>query len=117
MEEIRREEKESWENMSLEEHMDYYEAQGKDRKEAMKLVAKDRNERDVSGIAVKVRRHRSARIDTSFFLFLFISTIFRPANWASSRMVDLDMYFPSYSIKSSVLPLKTSPASALRRII
>ena len=49
MEEIRREEKESWENMSLEEHMDYYEAQGKDRKEAMKLVAKDRgiSKRDV----------------------------------------------------------------------
>ena len=49
MEEIRREEKESWENMSLEEHMDYYEAQGKDRKEAMKLVAKDRGirKRDV----------------------------------------------------------------------
>lgn len=49
MEEIRREEKESWENMSLEEHMDYYETQGKDRKEAMKLVAKDRgiSKRDV----------------------------------------------------------------------
>lgn len=49
MEEIRREKKESWENMSLEEHMDYYEAQGKDRKEAMKLVAKDRgiSKRDV----------------------------------------------------------------------
>lgn len=42
VEEIKREEKESWEEMSLEEHMGYYESQGKDRKEAMKLVAKDR---------------------------------------------------------------------------
>lgn len=49
VEEIQREEKESWEEMSLEEHMLYYESQGKDRKEAMKLVAKDRgvSKRDV----------------------------------------------------------------------
>ncbi len=32
----------SWERMSIEEHMAYYEGQGKDRKEAMKQVAKDR---------------------------------------------------------------------------
>lgn len=31
-----------WQNMPLEEHMQYYEGQGIDRKEAMKLVAKDR---------------------------------------------------------------------------
>lgn len=32
----------SWKEMSVEEHMAYYEEQGIDRKEAMKLVAKDR---------------------------------------------------------------------------
>lgn len=42
MEDIRREEIAGWEAMSLEEHMEFYESQGKDRKEAMKLVAKDR---------------------------------------------------------------------------
>jgi len=31
-----------WEEMSIEEHMEYYEAQGLDHKEAMKQVAKDR---------------------------------------------------------------------------
>lgn len=46
---IAEEEKKSWENMSLEEHMAVYENQGIDRKEAMKLVAKDRgvSKRDV----------------------------------------------------------------------
>lgn len=49
VEEIQKEEKESWEGMSLKEHMSYYESLGKDRKEAMKLVAKDRgvSKRDV----------------------------------------------------------------------
>lgn len=39
----------SWEEMSIEEHMEYYEAQGIDRKEAMRMVAKDRgiSKRDV----------------------------------------------------------------------
>ena len=48
-EEIVEEEKKSWEAMSLEEHMAVYENQGIDRKEAMKLVAKDRgiSKRDV----------------------------------------------------------------------
>lgn len=32
----------SWEEMTIEEHMDYYEAQGMDSKSAMKQVAKDR---------------------------------------------------------------------------
>ncbi len=41
-EEIAAEEKKSWEAMTIPEHMAYYEAQGIDRKEAMKLVAKDR---------------------------------------------------------------------------
>ncbi len=41
-EELRQEEQKNWESMSLEEHMAVYEGQGIDRKEAMKLVAKDR---------------------------------------------------------------------------
>ncbi len=48
-EEIRKEEVSKWEEMSLEEHMEYYTCQGVDKKEAMKLVAKDRgiSKRDV----------------------------------------------------------------------
>ena len=48
-EEIRREENMSWEAMSVKDHMSYYESQGKDKKEAMKLVAKDRgvSKRDI----------------------------------------------------------------------
>lgn len=41
-EEKRREEIASWESMTIEEHMTYYEKQGMDRKAAMKQVAKDR---------------------------------------------------------------------------
>ncbi len=41
-EEIRAQEQARWEDMELEEHMAYYENQGIARKEAMKLVAKDR---------------------------------------------------------------------------
>ena len=40
--EIREEEIASWEHKSIEEHMAYYEDQGIEHKEAMKLVAKDR---------------------------------------------------------------------------
>lgn len=39
---VRQEEIASWENRSIEEHMDYYENQGMDHKTAMKQVAKDR---------------------------------------------------------------------------
>lgn len=48
-EELRKEEQQTWESMSLEEHMAVYEAKGVNRKEAMKLVAKDRgiSKRDV----------------------------------------------------------------------
>lgn len=48
-EELRKEEQKSWESMTLEEHMAVYEEQGIERKEAMKLVAKDRgiSKRDV----------------------------------------------------------------------
>ena len=42
LEEMRQEEISSWENMSIEEHMAYYENQGMDEKSAMKQVAKDR---------------------------------------------------------------------------
>ena len=47
--EIRAEEQAYWEEMTIEEHMEYYESQGIDRKEAMKRVAKDRGigKRDV----------------------------------------------------------------------
>ena len=41
-EEKRQEEIAAWENMSIEEHMAYYEQQGMDSKAAMKQVAKDR---------------------------------------------------------------------------
>lgn len=48
-EEIHKEQQESWESMELSEHMKLYEDKGYDRKEAMKLVAKDRgiSKRDV----------------------------------------------------------------------
>lgn len=41
-EEILRESRKQWEDMTLEQHMDYYLSQGADRKDAMKKVAKDR---------------------------------------------------------------------------
>lgn len=48
-EELKQEEQKNWENLSLEDHMEVYEKQGIGRKEAMKLVAKDRgiSKRDV----------------------------------------------------------------------
>ena len=47
--ELRQEEVAKWEEMSIQEHMDYYLNQGIDKKEAMKKVAKDRGigKRDV----------------------------------------------------------------------
>jgi 16S rRNA (cytidine1402-2'-O)-methyltransferase len=48
--ETRKEEKQKeWQQLSIEEHMDFYESQGVDRKEAMKKVARDRglSKRDV----------------------------------------------------------------------
>lgn len=49
VQEIREEARQSWEAMTLEEHMEHYLAQGMDKKEAMKAVAKDRgiSKRDV----------------------------------------------------------------------
>ena len=47
--EIEKEKKRSWEEMSIEDHMAVYLEKGVDRKEAMKLVAKDRgvSKRDI----------------------------------------------------------------------
>ena len=47
--ELKEEGQAQWQEMSLEEHMEYYLSQGKEKKEAMKLVAKDRglSKRDV----------------------------------------------------------------------
>lgn len=46
---FKKEEERSWQDIPMEEHMAYYEAQGMDRREAMKRVAKDRgiSKRDV----------------------------------------------------------------------
>ncbi len=41
-EEIKKEQQARWEDMSVQEHMAYYESRGIDRKEAMRQVAKDR---------------------------------------------------------------------------
>lgn len=48
-EELRQEEVSKWEEMTVEEHMEYYLNQGIDKKEAMKKVAKDRgvSKRDI----------------------------------------------------------------------
>lgn len=48
-EELRQEEVSKWEEMSVEDHMEHYLQQGVDKKEAMKLVAKDRgvSKRDI----------------------------------------------------------------------
>ncbi|MDD3219816.1 MAG: 16S rRNA (cytidine(1402)-2'-O)-methyltransferase [Lachnospiraceae bacterium] len=40
--EMQKEQQEEWEKLTIEEHMEIYEKQGVNRKEAMKLVAKDR---------------------------------------------------------------------------
>lgn len=49
VQEIQEEVRQSWEALTLEEHMEHYLAQGMDKKEAMKAVAKDRgiSKRDV----------------------------------------------------------------------
>lgn len=40
--EVKQEQEQDWQSISIEEHMQIYESQGADRKEAMKKVAKDR---------------------------------------------------------------------------
>jgi len=54
---IRMEQQQSWEEMTLEAHMELYESQGISRKEAMKLVAGDRgvSKRDVYQELLKVK--------------------------------------------------------------
>ena len=49
LEQVRLEQQQSWESISIEEHMEQYLAKGMDRKEAMKQVAKDRgvSKRDI----------------------------------------------------------------------
>ena len=49
MEELERESRTQWEEMTIEEHMQVYLSEGKDKKEAMKCVAKDRgvSKRDI----------------------------------------------------------------------
>ena len=42
LEDKKKEKMDSWQEMSIEQHMDYYERDGIDHKDAMKLVAKDR---------------------------------------------------------------------------
>lgn len=51
----KKEQRESWQEMSLEDHMSYYESSGVEHKEAMKQVAKDRgiSKRDVYQYLVK----------------------------------------------------------------
>ena len=53
--EMEKEAQESWEEISIEDHMELYEKQGMPRKEAMKQVAKDRgiSKRDVYQVLLK----------------------------------------------------------------
>ncbi len=55
LEEIEQAKRDRWDNMSIEEHMDVYLKQGFDKKESMKLVAKDRGvaKRDIYNSLVK----------------------------------------------------------------
>ena len=48
-ERLKQQKQKAWEEMTLQEHMEVYEGQGMDRKEAMKMVAKDRgvSKRDI----------------------------------------------------------------------
>ena len=54
-EEKQEENKQKWESMTIEEHMEYYISQGNDKKSAMKLVAKDRgvSKRDIYNQLIK----------------------------------------------------------------
>lgn len=54
-EEIEKEKQSRWENMSVKEHVEYYICQGNDRKEAMKLAARDRgvSKRDIYNELIK----------------------------------------------------------------
>lgn len=58
VEEIQKEKESAWESMPIEEHMEKYLAEGMDKKEAMKLVAKDRgiSKRDVYQYLMKIEK-------------------------------------------------------------
>lgn len=60
---IRQEEKERWEDMSIEDHMEHYLSQGLDRKEAMKRTAKDRGvqKREIYNYLEKKKTEDAAR--------------------------------------------------------
>lgn len=64
--EIAKEQQESWELVPLEEHMAHYEQQGMGRKEAMKLVAKDRgiSKREVYGQLLEHTDKKSGEPDS-----------------------------------------------------
>ncbi len=64
--EIAKEQQESWELVPLEEHMAHYEQQGMGRKEAMKLVAKDRgiSKREVYGQLLEHTDKKSSEPDS-----------------------------------------------------
>lgn len=57
--EFRREEEQNWQEISIEDHMQQYEAQGMERKEAMRKVAKDRgiSRRDVYQYLVAAEKY------------------------------------------------------------
>ena len=73
-EEIQEENKQKWESMTIEEHMEYYISQGNDKKSAMKLVAKDRgvSKRDIynSFIFTSIREKNWQRKHVDFFILL-----------------------------------------------
>lgn len=54
-EKIARQKQEEWQKMSVEDHLDYYVNQGIDKKEAMKMVARDRgvSKREIYNLTIK----------------------------------------------------------------
>lgn len=64
--EKKEEEQDQWQRLSVEEHMAHYERQGIDRKEAMKLVAKDRGvgKREIYQALIGSRNHDPADQDS-----------------------------------------------------
>ena len=61
-EEKRQEEIASWESMSIEEHMAYYEEQGMDNKSAMKQVAKEEVSESGKSISTCTATHETLKI-------------------------------------------------------
>ena len=63
-ESILQEERAKWEEMTVQEHMDYYMNQGIDKKEAMKKVAKDR------GLAREIFTKNCCKAFVNLYTFL-----------------------------------------------